>query len=356
MTTDFYSDKCVVAVATLSYLPGVRVLVESVRRVEADCDVLILVVDASGALLAQEFTDYFPSGTQLVGGDSLTHPLYSSMRRYFSAFEFSTATKAFILHYAIFELGYRKAIFLDGDVCCYSGLRMVWDALDATAIALTPHVTAPFPDDGQEPGDGGMFEHGFVNSGFLAFRYDDAARQALEWVMRRVAHQGFFVPECGLSADQTWFSCLPWYFPDAVTMLRDPGLNVAYWNLQERQIRNTSECLTSNGRPLVFFHFSGFDPCVPESLTRHTVRAPDSNNGAILRGLLSGYAAALNNAKIVLPDCAPDLPCVRGSLRERFRLYAVVHGQRPALADEAILRIYMRRVYGVWRRLRFFND
>lgn len=356
MTTDFYSDRCVVTVATLSHLHWVRVLVASVRRVEGNCDILVLVLDASEALLAKHYLGSFPPGVQLVGGDSLTHKLYVGMRCYFSAFELSCATKAFLLEYALFQRGYRKAVFFDGDIQCYAGLTVVWDALDTAAVVLTPHVMAPFPNDGQSPDDREMATHGFVNGGFWAVRCTEVTHQILDWMMGKVAHEGFFTPDLGLSADQTWLSCLPWYFPDAVVLLRDPGLNVAYWNLQERQIRNTSECLTSNGRPLVFFHFSGFDPRVPERLTRHAVRVPDSNNGAILRGLLSGYAAALNDSRAALPDCTPDLPCLRGSLRERFRLYGVVHGQRPAFADEAIFRSYMRRAYSVWHRLRFFDD
>ena len=53
-------------------------------------------------------------------------------------------------------------------------------------------------------------------------------------------------------------------------VLRDPGLNVAYWNLHSGTYRGPADGSVQVGdRPLRFFHFSGFD--VELDLTRNQV-------------------------------------------------------------------------------------
>jgi hypothetical protein len=59
--------------------------------------------------------------------------------------------------------------------------------------------------------------------------------------------------------DQRWLDLLAASSAD-VKVLRDPGLNVAYWNLHERKLGlDARGQWTANDQPLKFFHFSGFD-------------------------------------------------------------------------------------------------
>ena len=44
------------------------------------------------------------------------------------------------------------------------------------------------------------------------------------------------------------------------------------WNVYARSVRLADGTPTAAGRPLVFFHFSGFDPLRPEMLSRHQNR------------------------------------------------------------------------------------
>jgi hypothetical protein len=73
------------------------------------------------------------------------------------------------------------------------------------------------------------------------------------------------------SGDQFWLTCVPLYFRE-VSVLRDPGANLAYWNLFERTIeRDRSGEIKVNDKPLLFFHFAGFDMNAPNKITRYVI-------------------------------------------------------------------------------------
>ena len=71
----------------------------------------------------------------------------------------------------------------------------------------------------------------------------------------------------GVFVDQKWCNLIPCFFDDVKT-LRDPGFNVASWNLSSREVRitDTGE-IRVNGEPLRFFHFTKLGP-VGDTMTR----------------------------------------------------------------------------------------
>lgn len=71
----------------------------------------------------------------------------------------------------------------------------------------------------------------------------------------------------GIFVDQKWCDLVPAYF-DGVRIVRDPGYNVASWNLSHRRIEITVEGdILVNGHPLRFFHYTKLGP-VGDVMTR----------------------------------------------------------------------------------------
>jgi glycosyltransferase involved in cell wall biosynthesis len=124
-------------------------------------------------------------------------------------------------------------------------------------------------------------------------------------------------------------------FPD-IEILRDDGYNVAYWNLAQRPVVETSEGdFTAGGMPLVFVHFSGVVLSDPKRFSKHQNRFDADNIGG-LRPLYDGYLALLREndhrkhvrkpyAYGVFADGEPIAPVLRRVYRHLFD----VSGEQP---------------------------
>ena len=72
--------------------------------------------------------------------------------------------------------------------------------------------------------------------------------------------------------DQRWVDFVPSFFDHHI--LKDPGYNVAYWNLHGREVFSDGDRYLVDGVPLRFFHFSGFDARKPWLLSKHQGERP----------------------------------------------------------------------------------
>src|ERR1051326_9207019 len=80
---------------------------------------------------------------------------------------------------------------------------------------------------------------------------------------------------------------------EGVSILRDPGYNVAYWNLGSRMVGRSESGYEVGGLPLAFFHFSGYEPDQPDRLSRHQNRFEVEDLPAAVQDLLRGYGEEL---------------------------------------------------------------
>jgi hypothetical protein len=111
--------------------------------------------------------------------------------------------------------------------------------------------------------------------------------------------------------DQRWLDLAVNYFE--VDVLRERGANVAYWNVRTREVQQTADSYRVDGEPLLFMHFSGFEPGNPRLLSKHAGRpAPAGDEPATALETLcieyaerlaaAGFAGERNTAP------APELP------------------------------------------------
>jgi hypothetical protein len=100
-------------------------------------------------------------------------------------------------------------------------------------------------------------KHGTLNLGFYAVAGRPAGREYLRWWADRCFRFSRIDFQAGLFTDQKWCNLAPYLFDD-IHVLTDRTYNVATWNITNRTMTREGGEWLVNGRPLRFYHFSGF--------------------------------------------------------------------------------------------------
>lgn len=161
-----------------------------------------------------------------------------------------------------------KIFYLDPDIAVFQSLSPMLDMLDDASILLTPHQLTPEDKlDAVIDNEICSLAHGTYNLGFLAIRNDSEGRRLAAWWNDRLLEYCFDDKASGIFVDQKWCDLVPAMF-DRVKIVRDPGYNVASWNLSNRTISiETDGSIRVNGNPLRFFHFTKLGP-IGDTMTR----------------------------------------------------------------------------------------
>jgi hypothetical protein len=243
---------------TLSYLGRARVLANTVKRFHPDWWFLTCISDLPPADF--QFDPASEPFDQVVWGHDLPIPDISAWMFKHNIVELCTAVKGPLLE-ALLSQGVQKTVYLDPDIALFGSLDEVVRDLDLSSIVLTPHQLDP---DKTEiaifDNEVCSLQHGVYNLGFLAIRNDASGRRFTSWFADRLRSFCYDEVERGLFVDQKWCDLVPSFFEN-VRILRDPGYNVASWNLNQRRVTvDRVGAILANGRPLRFFHFTKLGP------------------------------------------------------------------------------------------------
>lgn len=280
---------CIVTIVSGNYLAYAKVLAASVSAMVPEAAFRVLVVDRPSDALRKIVID---SGLQAIFATELGIPDIERIAYKYDIVELNTALKPTFLK-LILDEGYSHVIYLDPDIQVFTSLTPVFDAMDKASITLIPHALQPILD-GMRPSEVDFLVGGVFNLGFIALRDCNKAREMLEWWEARCLGLGFNDPGFGIFVDQKWIDLVPCYF-ESVHILRHPGCNVAYWNLHEREVKQTGDLFTINNQLLVFFHFSGVNANNPNQLSKHTTRH-SIVPGTPMDSLVTAYCESLINA------------------------------------------------------------
>jgi hypothetical protein len=171
------------------------------------------------------------------------------MRSIYNRTEFATSLKPFLLS-KILSVKNEPVMYLDPDILVLNTLEEGFSEAVKTGIALTPHRITP--DLNFRINDTNFLKFGVFNLGFIAV--DIKAYDFLFWWQEKLKWECFNAPELGLYTDQKWINLVPAYFK--YSRIEHPGYNLAFWNINERKLTKDLNEIYSNGKPLIFVHFS----------------------------------------------------------------------------------------------------
>jgi len=271
----------VFTIVSRNYAAQAATLMDSLAIAEPNAQRVVVAADGPIPSLAGR--------AEVLDASTLPMPL-DAMSLYYDALELNTAIKPTAFATLLNAPGVGSVTYLDPDIWVYRPLDAVREGLARAQLCLTPHLTRPLSGQAN-PNDRTILQSGSYNLGFMAARKDPEIFALLDWWKEKCRLDCRVDFAGGLFTDQRWMDLAPGFVTDFVR-LRQPSLNLAYWNLEGRDLQQVDGAWRVDGEPLGFFHFSGFDPRRPDMLSKHQDRTW-VREGSPLASLLADYAGKL---------------------------------------------------------------
>lgn len=251
---------------SFSYLNRARVLGSTLKRHHPDWTLWLCITDQEPEGFSFNIAD--EPFDQVLFVTDLEIPNIRGWLFMHDVVEVCTAVKSLMLQRLI-QTDADKIFYIDPDIAVFNSLQPMLAMLDESSILLTPHQLEP-DDEIQSVYDNEIcsLAHGIYNLGFLAIRNDETGHRFADWWSDRCLRFCYDEREKGLFVDQKWCDLVPAFY-DNVRIVRDPGYNVASWNLNRRTIEivDGGKIMVNGRYPLRFFHFTKLGP-VGDSMTR----------------------------------------------------------------------------------------
>jgi hypothetical protein len=268
------------------YLPYARALGASIRRHQPESTLWILLTDDHRHEVDQ---DSDPS--QLIWNEELGFETEELHRLFLiHAEDYHIAIKPFLIEHVLHETG-GPVMFIDSDIHLYGSLADVGDLISEHGIVLTPHAVSPYPLDDRGPDDTTILSAGTFNAGMIGVGAKGTG--LLDFLKSRLGRECLVDVTKMRVGEQRWLDYSPSFFDTYV--LRDLGVNVAYWNLHERPLSIVEGRIHAGGVPLRAYHFSGYDLGNTGVLSRHAGPRPriELANEPIVQRLCADYRQSI---------------------------------------------------------------
>jgi len=274
------------SICTRNYLPRARVLQRSLQHHHPGARLVLL--RAEDAADDEEETD--TEGWEMLWAHQLLQQGGKPLPSTYGIKQRSSALKPTLLAHLL-RASRRTVIFLDPDILITGDLRPLIRQIGKHALTLTPHILSGASRPGFSPMLHSFLMAGLFNAGFVGATPAAESLRFLDWWAERLSTHCLEAVKQGLHYDQRWLDHAPGFVGD-LQVLRDPGCNVAYWNMGARHWSLRGDQYLVDGQPLRFFHFSGYRPEAPNEVTAFQPGVRVDQLGP-LAALFHQYQAAL---------------------------------------------------------------
>jgi hypothetical protein len=257
--------KVICTIVAKNYLSFARTLFHSIRATNPGVACYGLLVDGW-----ENFVDPAQEPFHILSLPDLAIAEAREMAFKYDVTELSTAVKPFLLEWLL-RKGFDRALYLDPDIMVTGDLSALFAKLDHADFLVTPHLDVDYPDDNFLPDDKFILLAGIYNLGFFGVRKSPNAAKFLAWWKHKLLTKCVAAPAKGYFVDQRFIDLALGLFP-GFDVVREPGYNAAYWNIHGRTISRENDQWRCNGGPLYFYHFSGYSPKRPDSISKYINR------------------------------------------------------------------------------------
>lgn len=304
--------KVAFTLCSTNYLATAQVLVETFKQFHPEFEVFIGLVDKKN-----EAIDYSGFGAPVLLAEDIPMPNINELSEKFNIVELNTTVKPFFFKHFFFTLNAEQVIYLDPDIQVFAPLTEVMRGLGQAMITLTPHMLSPV-DDEFSPNDRHILPTGIFNLGFVGLAKNERLAFFLDWWADRCTKYGFRRDNEGLFYDQIWINYVPAFF-ESYYIIRDPGYNVANWNLHERMLSQDSDGVwwVNMTKKLAFFHFSHYNINKPQIISSYNSRYTLDNRPDVAPLFEMYRQQVLNNDGIRLKSVIPYYKIINAKANEK---------------------------------------
>jgi hypothetical protein len=226
-------------------------------------DYIILVTDQIDLM---ELQSNYPSIT-FISTSFLEEKILMTMRENYSTMEFAYAMTPFAIKHLL-QTTYGQVLFLKLETLVLGDLGPLFTKLDVHSAIVTPHLLSPNATPANISQEIDVLLAGVFNGGVVGFSNTPEALTYLAWWSEKTESQCFLDVSDGLHYEQRWLDFMP-SFVSRLSIIRSKGVNVAHWNLHERDLQMQDGLLFAGSEKCLVFRFSGFDETNPVNLTRY---------------------------------------------------------------------------------------
>jgi len=246
--------KIAFAITSRNYLAQTKIAIGSFLLFNPEFEVFIFNID-SKKYETETIWGNSKINHHFIGDISFEHK--QELRSRYNDFEFCNSIKPFLSCWLVEKFKETKTIlYIDSDLVFYQEVGLE-EELTKNSIIITPHTLSEFPIDNFLTSELDILNSGIYNAGFFIVSNSENGMKFLNWWKKRTLTYCYVDFEKGMFVDQIWLNLVPLYF-EGVLILRNPGYNVAHWNLHERVLSKQDNMHVNGKFKLVFFHFSGF--------------------------------------------------------------------------------------------------
>jgi hypothetical protein len=262
-------NKVAFTICSINYLAQAKTLGDSLIKYNPDYKFCIGLVDKleQSAIDKSKLPDY-----EIVEVSELNIEGFADMFDRYNITELNTAVKPFFLQYFYDANPQAYSVsYFDPDIEVFQPFTDLDKNLESYSLVLTPHTMLAYPDS-LNPKERDLLNTGVFNLGFIGTSRSEQTMEFIKWWQQKLRFECYIDLANGMFVDQLWVNFAPIFWKN-VLIFRHLGYNMAYWNLHERQLGGMpNRYLVNNNEPLVFFHYSGYNPTKPNDISKYQNR------------------------------------------------------------------------------------